>query len=347
MRTLIVDDEPGVRSLVAKIVSRMENVCEMAETAEDALERLAHERFDIALLDIRLPGMDGLALAREIQTHHPDVALVMITGTTNGESVIAAMQAGAADYVIKPFGADALVRAVDRAADRRRVLLEAGRAAGLQQVIAERTLEIRLLLSQPAETAHLLAHSYIGALRLRNEDAASHAERVAALSRTIGVARGLGSGDLDLLERAALLHDVGKFTLPDTLLARPEPLSNAEIQIVRRHPEFGYEVLRGVPALADCAQAVLAQLEHYDGTGTPLGIRGDQIPVPARIIAAVNAFDVMTHPRTYAKEQSDVDALREIEACSSTQFDPAVVTDVLARFGLERRLDDWPEDTRS
>jgi response regulator RpfG family c-di-GMP phosphodiesterase len=342
MRTLIVDDEPGIRSLAGKILSRAGSVCEMAATAEEALERLTRERFDIVLLDIRLPGMNGLELAQHIQQQDPDVSLVMITGTTNVESVIAAMQAGAADFVTKPFGADALVRAYGRAADRRRIRLDAGRAAGLQQAIAERTLEVRLLLlSTPTATPEGLAHSFLAALRLRNEAAARHAERVATITRAIGGIRGLSATDLTLLECTAVLHDVGKCTLPDTVMLKQEPLSNDEIQVVRRYPEIGYEVLRDVPALAECAQGVLAQLEHYDGSGTPLGLRGEQIPLVARIIAVANAYDVMTHPRGHEQEQSSVEALQEIEACAATQFDPAVVRDLLSHFGLEPRLDEW------
>ena len=342
MRTLIVDDEAGIRSLAGKILSRTGCVCEMAGTAEEALDRLSRERFDIALLDIRLPGMDGLSLARQIQESDPDIALVMVTGTTSVESVIAAMQAGAADYVIKPFGSDTLIRAFDRAADRRRIRLEAGRIAGLQQAVVERTLEIRLLLSKPVESAQGLAHSYLSALRLRDEAAARHAERVTTLSRALGEARGLGMIDLDTLEWTAMLHDIGKFMLPETLLSPTDPLSEDEVQLVRRHPELGHEVLRGIPVLATCASGVLGQLEHYDGTGTPLGIRSEQIPLAARIIAVANAFDVMTHPRTYAREQSSVEALEELEACAGTQFDPAIVLDLLAHFGVQPHLDEWP-----
>lgn len=342
MRTLIVDDEPGIRSLAGKVLSRAGSVCEMAATAEEALDRLSRERFDIAMLDIGLPGMDGLTLARRIQERDPDIALVMVTGTTNVESVIAAMQAGAADYVVKPFGADALIRAFGRAVDRRRIRLEAGRIAGLQQAVVERTLEVRLLLSQPAASAQGLAHSYLSALRLRDEGAASHAERVASLSRVLGVAAGLDQAGLDALERTAMLHDVGKFTLPETLLSRAEPLSSDEIQVVRRHPEFGHDVLRGIPILASCMPGVLGQLEHYDGTGTPLGLRAERIPLAARIIAVANAYDVMIHSRAYAQEQSSLEALQEIEACAGSQFDPTVVADLLAHFNVEPRRDEWP-----
>ena len=263
----------------------------------------------------------------------------MITGATNVECVISAMQVGAADYVIKPFGADTLLRAFGRAADRRRIRLDAGRMAGLQQAIAERTLEVRLLLSTPTAMPERLVHSFLTALRLRDEATANHAERVAALSRAIGGVRGLSADDLNLLEWTAMLHDVGKCIMPDAIMTKSEPMSHEELQILRRYPEIGHDVLRDVPALAGCAQSVLAQLEHYDGTGIPLGLRGEQIPLAARIIAVANAFDVMTHPRRHEREQSPIEALQEIEACAATQFDPAVVRDLLSHFGVEPSLD--------
>jgi HD-GYP domain-containing protein (c-di-GMP phosphodiesterase class II) len=113
---------------------------------------------------------------------------------------------------------------------------------------------------------------------------------------------------------------------------------------VRRHPEFGWEVVRNIPALATCAPGVLSQLEHYDGTGAPLGVRSTQIPLISRIIAVANAYDVMTHPRTHGDVQSSLEALQEIEACAGTQFDPDVVADLLAHFGVEPRLDEWPHE---
>ena len=342
MRSLIVDDQPGVRSVIGSILSRTGAVCEMAATAEEALKRLTHERFDIALLDIGLPDMDGLTLARRIQRRDPDIALVMITGASDVGSVIAAMQAGAADYVVKPFEASALIHAFERAADRRRSRLEAGRTADLNTVIAERTLEIRVLLSQRAESAQGLANGYLAALRVRDAAAGSHAERVAALSRTLGVARGMNAAELDLVERAAILHDIGKFALPDTMLLRREPLTQAEIQVVRRHPEYGSEVLRNVPGLADCAEVVLAQLEHYDGSGTPMGLRGEQIPLAARIIAVANVYDVMTRPRRHARQLSSIDTLHDIEAYAGTRFEPTAVMDLFTCFGLKMRSLDQP-----
>jgi response regulator RpfG family c-di-GMP phosphodiesterase len=344
MRVLIVDDEPAVRSIVAKILSARGGTCEMAGTAEEALDRLARDHFDVGLLDIALPGMDGLSLARRLEERYPDLALVMVTGMASFEAAVAAMQIGAVDYLVKPFTADALTRAFARAVDRRRIRLEAAHALGFQQAIAERTLEISLLLSHPAESAEALVISFMTSLRLRSAEAADHAERVSATSRRIAQQLRLDDGEVDLAARVGLLHDLGKLTLPDALLFRQQPLSSQEIQLVRRHPEFGHDVLRRIPALTDCAEPVLAQLEHHDGSGSPVGLRGERIPPAARIVAVANVYDVMTNPRPHAARQSPDEALQELHTCAGTQFDPAVVRALHAVMDFVPPSDEWPDD---
>lgn len=325
MRVLIVDDEPGVRSLLGKILNRAGSVCEMAGTAEEALERVDREQFDIALLDVHLPGMDGLSLAALIAERHPDIALVMVTSHATFEAALAAMQAGAVDYLVKPCGAEAVLRAYKRAAGRRQMRLDANTTHSLQQSLAERTLGIGMLLARPGEPAPALAAIYLEALRARHAEAAAHSERVGALATAIGSELGVRDVELDHVTRVAILHDLGKLALPDALLFRREPLTDDAVQIVKRFPEFGSDVLRRIPALADCAHAIFTQLEHYDGSGAPLGLRGPQIPLAARILAVANVYDVMTHSRPYAAEQTSVEALQELEACSGAQFDPDVV----------------------
>ena len=343
MRTLIVDDEPAVRSLAAKILTRSGTVCQMAGSAEEALLRVGQEPFDVVVIDIRLPGMSGLELASRLQQREPDTALLMLTGNSDPESVIAAMQAGAADYVTKPFTAELLLDAFARAVERRRVRLDATRAAGLRQAIVERTLEMQLLLSDTRGDPDALVQSYLAALRLRDAAAAAHAERVARLAVELGARLALSALDVASLGHAALLHDIGKALLPETVLSRPGGLSAEDIQLVRRHPEYGYEVVRQIPAIADCGPAVLAQLEHWNGTGTPFGRRSAAIPVAARVIAVANAFDVMTHPRAHAELRTPLDAVREIESCQGTLFDPDVAGALLAHFDLEPRRDEWPD----
>jgi len=145
------------------------------------------------------------------------------------------------------------------------------------------------------------------------------------------------------LERSDDRFDMILFALPDSLLGNPHGLDADTLQVVRRFPEFGHDVLRGVQSLSDCAPIVLAQLEHYDGTGTPLGLRGERIPLGARVLSVANVYDVMTHPRAHARQQTSLEALQEIEACAGTQFDPAVVEQLLEHFGVAPALDDWAD----
>lgn len=325
MRALIVDDEAGVRGLVSRVVKRAGGSCGMAATAEEAIERLAREPFDIALLDLVLPGMDGLRLAHLIHERYPDVSLIMITGSAEFQTALSAMQAGAVDYVVKPFEIDTLLGAYERAVTHRRIRMQAARAYGLQQAITERTLEIQMLFARSGESADSLVKGFTAALALRSHEMASHSERVAELAGQIGLVLELEASDVEALRRTALLHDIGKLTLPATLLGKSDALTDDEIAIVRRHPELGYQVVSQVPVLSACADSILGQLEWYDGTGWPQGLRGAQIPLSARILSVANVYDVMTHPRPCGVLKAERQALEEIDSCAGTQFDPRVV----------------------
>ncbi|HEX7086325.1 MAG TPA: HD domain-containing phosphohydrolase [Vicinamibacterales bacterium] len=341
MRALIVDDQASIRSVISKVLSRAGAACEMAGSGEEALERLARAPYDMVFIDLALPGMDGLALARITAHRYPDVPMVMITGSAKFETAVAAMQTGAVDYVAKPFSAQTLTAAFERAASHRRVRLQAARAHSFHQAITERTLEIRMLLSQPVESADALAKGFVAALAMRSAGMAAHVERVADLSRRIAAVLQLPAHEIDIVSRTALLHDVGKLVLPASLLDRQDRLTDEEIAVLRRHPELGYDVVSQVPALSDCADAVLAQLERHDGTGWPQGLRGERIPMAARVVAVANAFDVMTHPRPQGPQQTMEQALQELDACAGTQFDPLVVRALFAALGVQPPASDW------
>jgi len=341
MRALIVDDQASIRSVISKVLSRAGATCEMAGSGEEALERLARAPYDMVFIDLALPGMDGLGLARLIAHRYPDVPMVMITGSAKFEMAVAAMQAGAVDYVVKPFSAQTLAAAFERAASHRRVRLQAARAHGFQQAITERTLEIRMLLSQPGESADSLLTGFMAALAMRSARMADHVDRVADLSRRMAAVLQLPAREVDVVTRTALLHDVGKLALPASLLDRQDGLTDEEIALVRRHPELGYDVVSQVPALSDCADAILAQLERHDGTGWPQGLRGERIPIAARVVAVANAYDVMTHPRPQGPPLTREEALQELDACAGTQFDPLVVRALFSSLGVQAPASDW------
>ncbi len=161
--------------------------------------------------------------------------------------------------------------------------------------------------------------------RLRDHWLKSYSAEVAERALDLGRALGLSSPALLELELAARLHDVGNRAMPESILSKPGPLSEAEWSVMRRHPEWGSGMLADVPGLENVADAVHSHHERWDGSGYPLGIEGERIPLASRIVAVCDAFSAMTTDRPYRSARSSVDALRELQRCAGSQFDPAIV----------------------
>ena len=173
---------------------------------------------------------------------------------------------------------------------------------------------------------------------LQRHDGATgwHSRRVSLLARRTGAGLGLAGVALDDLEEAALVHDVGKLHVPARILRNPGPLSPTEWAVMRRHPEWGAELVSGVAGLGRHADAVRAHHEHWAGGGYPSGRAGTDIPLTARIIAPCDAYDAMTTERPHAARRSPGEALLELRACAGRQFDPVVVSALEAALGLTR-----------
>lgn len=181
--------------------------------------------------------------------------------------------------------------------------------------------------------ATLLALS--AALDARDRETEGHSQRVTKLAQQIGKRMNLSEQELTMLERGALLHDVGKIGIPDNILLKPGPLSPEERALMRQHPQLGHDMLKGVPFLQEALPVVLYHQERYDGEGYPLGLRADAIPLVARIFAVADAYDAMTSTRPYRKALSHADAVAEIKRYSGSQFDPQVVEVFMELFQKE------------
>jgi putative nucleotidyltransferase with HDIG domain len=175
-----------------------------------------------------------------------------------------------------------------------------------------------------------ILHVLSSALDLRDEATEGHSRRVVELSVTIARQLSIDGAHLTDLERAAILHDIGKITVPDAVLSKPGPLTKAEWEEMRKHPEAGYRMIRDVPFLDDAAEIILCHHERYDGGGYPNGLKGEQIPLGARIFAVVDAYDAMTSDRPYRKARPHQYALEEIRRNVGSQFDPSAVAAFLA-----------------
>jgi putative nucleotidyltransferase with HDIG domain len=330
---LIVDDEPAVRDLMARWVTALGLRPKTAANADEALATLRMHHYDLAVIDVMMPGHDGLWLANEVQRDHPNTAVVIATAYTellDGD----AQQRPIADLLIKPFKRERFALAVDRGRQwRKQALEEVHWHAVLSIEMRDRAQQVSTLVIDRAingvsETAALMELAVE-----RTAETAAHGERVAryaqSVAREMGIEDELGPALLD----AARFHDIGKVAMPEALLSKPGPLTPGEMAIMRQHVDVGAEILEATRTLRPAAEAVRGSHEWFGGGGYPRKAAADAIPMASRIIATVDAYDAMTQDRAYRIRFDSSDAVAELLRCSPIQFDPQVVNAFLAVLG--------------
>lgn len=331
-KILIIDDEPNILSVLYALLSESYE-CRTATSAAEALEYLRRESFDLVLSDIMMPGMSGLELLDEISRLSRYTVVVLISGNLNIQSAIEAMRRGAFDYVTKPFNLSEVETAVQRAL-RHHLLLKANQQyeQHLEELVSLRTNELSLAnvnLNLTLERLYVNYRSTLqalaAALEARDVETRGHSERVVAYCLRLGKELGLPGRDLIALEHGALLHDIGKIGVPDAILLKRGALTEEEWVHMRKHVEYGVQIVRGIDFLEGAAQVVGQHHERYDGSGYPRGLTGDTICVGARIFSVADAVDAITSDRPYRAGRPFEAAIDELTKCSGKHFDPLVV----------------------
>ena len=325
-RVLIVDDEKAIRDILSHALrTRFEIVA--TENVEQALSEIGSSSFNLALLDIQMPGMDGIQLLEQIGRRSPDTAVVMISGVNEVETALDTIQKGAFDYITKPFSLHEVLSCIDRALERRRLVLE-NRAyqQNLEVLVDERTRELQDTLGR-IETIYDETIKALGvALDLRDSETELHCLRVSSFVLKLARKMGLTEGSrLKDIEWGAFLHDIGKIGVPDSILMKPAKLTEEERKIIQTHPVLGYQMLRKIPFLKGAAEVVYSHHESYDGSGYPQGLQGEDIPISARLFAVADTIDAMTSDRPYRKALPIEEVSRELKKLTGKQFDPTIV----------------------
>ena len=326
-RILVVDDEESVRGVVAALLEHSGYAATMTESAEEALARLQQDPdYDLVLSDIMMPGTDGLSLLDQICTDHPGMPVVMFSAINDIHVVTSAFRRGAIDYLLKPFERSELESIVMRAVEHGRLRKQNTiYRHNLESIVSSRTGRLRSTMQDLERSYDITLEAMGDALDLRDEETEGHSRRVTAYTIALAQAMGLESDDLRIIARGAFLHDVGKIATPDSILLKPARLSDEEMTIMKQHCERGYEMVRKIPFLREAAEIVYAHQERFDGTGYPRGLRGEDIPLGARIFAIADALDAITSDRPYRKGTTFAAATEEIARCAGKQFDPWIV----------------------
>ena len=331
-KILVVDDEEAIREVVSTLLEAQGYVCTVRQNGRLALEAFREGAFDLVLSDIVMPEMDGLKLLAELRRDDPDVPVIMVTAMHDISIALEAIRAGAYDYILKPFERDQLHMSVRRALDHRQLVLENRTyQSDLEHLVAERTQQLSIALQDLEQSYDYTLEALGGALDAKDAETEGHCQRVTAFTITIAQKMGVDKGLLRQIARGAFLHDIGKMGVPDQILRKPGPLTNEEREIMRKHCEIGYAVLQRIPFLKEAAEIVLSHQECFDGSGYPRGLKGEQIPLGARIFAVADTLDAMISDRPYRKALPISAAREEIERFSGRQFDPQVVEIFLAQ----------------
>jgi putative nucleotidyltransferase with HDIG domain len=332
-KILIVDDEDAIRSLFVEALEELGYRCDVAANGLEALEKFYRVRdYDVVLLDIQMPKLNGIETLKKLKAYSPDLSIIMVSASRDIENVRAALKEGAYDYVFKPFNVTDVDTVIRRAIERSN-LVKANKdyQKNLEKKVIEQTEELVRAYSGTLEAMIL-------ALDLREHETGYHSYRVTEYAINLGKHMKLSDGELSIIAKGALLHDIGKIGVPDNILLKPDKLTDEEWDLMRKHAEFGYELLKKIDFLEESARIVHTHHERYDGQGYPAGLSGEEIPLGARIFSVVDALDAMTSRRTYRKAIPFEDAVEKIAEASGTQFDPEVI-DVFVKIPAEEWKD--------
>ena len=324
-RILIVDDEAEITEILADLLSE-DYECLRAGSAEQALAELRHNEFQLVISDITMPGMSGLEMIPHVKALSPDTVVVMISGMQTVESAIGALRLGAFDYLMKPFDLRQVEAVVKRALEHHDLVVAKQRYENhLEELVEQRTIELDRALNSLEGAYRSTLKALTAALETRDSETHGHSERVVSYSLRLGREYGLNSEEMKSLEFGSLLHDIGKIGVPDSILRKPAKLTEDEWVRMREHPLHGQQILRGIEFLQGAARVVAQHHEKWDGTGYPLGLRGEEIDINARIFSVADAFDAITSDRVYRRGKSYEAAAQELDDWAGRQFDPKVV----------------------
>ncbi len=323
---LVVDDEEAIREVVSTMLESKGYRCTAVQNGRVAQDQVKKLTPDLVLSDMIMPEMDGIKFLEWMRQYDPEVPVIMVTAIHDISTALEAIRRGAYDYILKPFEKDQLFLGVGRALQHRRLIIEnRSYQSNLEQLVEERTAQLTSAIEQLERSYDDTLEALGSALDLKDAETEGHCQRVTAFCISIAREMPVPAPYLAILARAAFLHDIGKMAIPDSILRKPGPLDDAEKKKMREHCQIGYDMLTRIPFLRDAAEIVLAHQEFYDGSGYPRGLKGDQIPLGARIFTIADSLDAMISDRPYRRALPMSHAREEIKRCSGSQFDPKVV----------------------
>lgn len=340
----IIDDEEPIRKVLNTHLSKEGYSVIQSSGGNGIFETLANNAFELVICDIRMPEVDGIKVLEFVRRNFDTVPVVMLTGFTDISIAIEVMKKGAFDYVMKPVKKEDLMVVIKKALNHRDLLIRNKELElenreyqlFLEQKVRERTKELNskaielqraygLLKTTNIQFVNVLAET----IEAKDRHTRGHCNRMRRLCVEIGKVRNFSPEELELLEYASLLHDLGKIGISEAVLNKEGPLTEQECKHIQEHAEIGEKILQGIPLMEAAARIIGSHHENYDGTGYPRNLKGAEIPLAARIIAVADIYDAMISDRPYRKGLPLEIVLNEMKRVSGTQLDPDIVEDFI------------------
>lgn len=339
-KILLVDDNKGQRVTLESILKRSGFSVTSADCGTAALNAAQQDQFAAALLDIKMPDITGIDVLRELKQNQPEMTVIMMTGYAETEYAIDALNAGASAYVLKPANIEQLKMLLTQALERQRLMEEnKAMAAALREWNTKLEEKVNERTAQLAE-AHRITLSFYEELKKNFESTLevlsiaidqrdpltySHSFRVTQYALEIGKAMGLSGADMEKLRYAGLMHDLGKIEVKEAILCKEGSLTTEEYQEIQSHAKGTFDLLskfKFKSGLADVPSIASSHHERFDGTGYPRQLKGEAIPLLARVLAVADVLDAITSRRHYRTAMSLMDALSVMTRETGGHFDP-------------------------
>ncbi len=355
---LLVDDEANILNALRRLFRPHGYRVLTAESGAAGLELMSSESVDLVISDMRMPQMNGAEFLERVQTEHPDVVRILLTGYADLDSTIAAINHGGIyRYLAKPWEENDVLLTVRHALERKALEQEKARLeqltqqqnealrqlnAGLEEKVRARTEEIRQINTfleaankQLRENFLLSMRVFSNLIELRHGSIAGHSRRVAEHARALAQAMGMTQSEVQNVLFAALLHDIGKIGLPDRVIVKSySQLDDEERKAFWLHPATGQAALMGIETLREAGRLLRSHHERFDGLGFPDGLHGSEIPQGARILAVVNDYDALMHGGIQPRQYSAQEAREFLLAGKGTRYDPKVVDGFIRLMGM-------------
>ncbi|HLD90994.1 MAG TPA: HD domain-containing phosphohydrolase [Patescibacteria group bacterium] len=336
---LVIDDDQSILAVISTMLSVIgfDNIINATKGVEGIA---AFKKYSppIVLLDISLPDAMGLDLMDKIKALYPPSQIIIITGNTCNEFVVDALRKGACDFITKPITLEILKHSVTQCLEKHDLVRDNQMyQQQLEKLVKERTDNLAATNEKLAvankdlsSVLYKTVEALSKTMEIRDPYTAGHQKRVTALAIKISEYYGLDESQIEHIKLAGMLHDIGKFYVPQELLVKPTRLSETEFKLLKKHVIEGYNIISDIPFEAPIARMVLQHHERLDGSGYPNGLRGDQISIEAKIISVADVVEAMASHRPYRASLGVTVAIEEIVKGSGKLYDDKVVEACLA-----------------